>query len=270
MPALSPFVVDLAGLVVALEGVQPAWERVLAPRYGAFRTTQPPALRVALVARGAVAGLEALERLRAEVVTVEAGGGRLELRSRSIAASFDLAAGTGTLAAPLDRHGVDALMRALLTIRFEDGLLLHGALVAEGGDAWLCGGPSGAGKSTLAALAGEAALCDELTLLRRSGPGIWNAYALPFWHGRPGGGRLRGVRLLEHAPVHRLVALAPAEACRRLLAEVIWPTFSAPHCERTLELAGRLLEEVEVAALRFRPTPDFRAVLAATVPEAAA
>lgn len=262
MPAVAPFSVDLAGLVVTFTGDDPRWEAVLAPRYGAFRTGRAPAIEVALTTRGEVRDDATRAALRAETPEVAAGSGALVLRSASIEARLDGAgAARATLVAPLDRHGVDALVRLLLATRSPDSLLMHGALLVEAGEAFLASGPSGAGKSTLAQLCGERARCDELALLRRSAAGRWNAAALPFWHGRPGGGRLRGVRLLRHAPAHVLSPLPAAEAARRLSAEVIWPTFSPALVGRSLELLDRLLAEVEVAELGFAPAAGVWPVL---------
>jgi hypothetical protein len=271
VPTLSRFALDLAGRVVAFEGDRPEWRRVLEPRYDAFRTARSAELVVELVTTGEVAGVEALARLRAEVPEIVAPRGELlELRSPSLSAAIDLAAGRGRIESPLDRHGVDALIRALAATWFDDALLVHGALLTRHGSAWLVAGPSGAGKSTIAGLAGGAALCDELALLRRAGARAWRAHALPFWHGRPGRAPLRAIRLLEHGASPRLRALGAEEACRRLLAEIVWPTFSAERVERALELAGLLLEEVEVAALEFRREPDFWEALGGTAREAAA
>jgi hypothetical protein len=271
VPALSRFAVDLAGRVVAFEGDRPEWRRVLEPRYDAFRTARSAELAVELVTTGEVAGVESLARLRAEEWEILAPGpGALELRSPSSIAAFDLAAGRGRIESPLDRHGVDAVIRALAAIWFDDALLVHGALLTRHGSAWLVAGPSGAGKSTIAGLAGGGALCDELALLRRTGARSWRAHALPFWHGRPGRAPLRGVRLLEHGAAPRLRALGAEEARRRLLAEIVWPTFSAARVENVLELADHLLDEVEVAALEFRRAPDFWEALGASAREAAA
>lgn len=271
MPALSRFTLDLAGRIVAFEGDRPEWRRVLEPRYDAFRSARSAELAVELVATGEVTGTGELARLRAEEPEILAPrAGRLELRSPSVAVTVDLVAGRGRIVSPLDRHGVDALIRALAATWFDDALLVHGALLTRHGSAWLVAGPSGSGKSTIAGLAGGAALCDELALLRRAGVRAWRAHALPFWHGRPGRAPLRGVRLLEHGAAPRLRALGAEEARRRLLAEVVWPTFSAGRVERVLELAGLLLDEVEVAALEFRRAPDFWEALGATAREAAA
>jgi len=271
VPAVAPFTVDLAGLVVAFAGDDPRWEAVLAPRYGLFRTRRAPAIEVALTTRGEVHDDATRAALRAETPEVAAEGGALLLRSASIEARLDGAgAPRATLAAPLDRHGVDALVRLLLAARMPDSLLMHGALLVDAGEAFLATGPSGAGKSTLAKLCGERAHCDELTLLRRVAPGRWEAAALPFWHGRPGGGRLRGVRLLRHAAEHTLAPLPAAEAARRVSAEVIWPTFSPARVARSLALLDRLLAEVEIAELAFARAAGVWPVLAGTVRPAGA
>lgn len=265
MPALKRFAVDLAGLVVAFEAARADWPAALEPRYGAFASVRAPRFVVRLAGRGRrPVGAADLARLAAEPVAIEHAGARLALRSASVAAEVDLERGRGELAAPVHRHGVDLLLRTLLALTDERALVVHGALAAAGGRAFVCAGPSGAGKSTLAGLLGARALCDELALLRRERAG-WRAHALPFWHGRPGGGRLAGVRLLAHGARHELRTLSPAEALRRTAAEVVWPAFSAAAAERTLALLGRLLAEVPVAELAFRPAAGVWPVLAGEV-----
>ncbi len=264
MPVLRRFTVDLAGLAVAFEAADEAWPAALAPRYGAFATRRAPRFVIRLTGAGEVRDAAALARLMAEPLAIVAAGSRLTLRSASVAAAVDLTTGQGELSAPVHRHGVDSLLRALLALTAPEALLLHGALAAEDGRAFVCAGPSGAGKSTLAALLGERGLCDELCLLRRGEEG-WTAHALPFWHGRPGGGRLAGVRLLVHGPDHELRRLAPEAARRRLAAEVVWPTFAPEAAERALDLLARLLVEVPVAELRFRPDAGVWSALAGEV-----
>ncbi len=112
-----------------------------------------------------------------------------------------------------------------------------------------------------AQLLAERACCDELLLLRRRDD-VWQAAALPFWHGRPWGGRLAGVHLLQHGDAHRLRRLERGEKVRRLAPEIVWPSFSAVHAARALELFDRLLAEVPVAELSFLPRADVWSVLA--------
>ena len=144
-----------------------------------------------------------------------------------------------------------------------DGLLLHAALLVDDERAFLCAGPSGCGKSTLAELLPGAALCDELAVARRDAKGRWMAWSLPFWHGRPGSGRLAAIHLLEHGRRSARRGLSPAEALRRIAPEVIWPAHDEAAAGRALDLLGALAAEVPVSALAFRPEREVWNLIAA-------
>ncbi|MGE0639297.1 MAG: hypothetical protein AB7G12_05825 [Thermoanaerobaculia bacterium] len=261
MPALSPFALDLAGLTVSLEADSQEWSGVLERRYGAFRTGNEPRFRVRLEVRGEERSAAVLApRLLTEATSIALANGRLLLVSASISGEVDLASGAGHLAGPLHRHGVDLLLRALLAATRPEALLLHGALVVDGSAAIACVGPSGAGKSTLARLLGGRAFCDELLLVRRGADG-WQADALPFWHGRPGGGSLAAVHLLRHGDGHRLRRLDRGAALRRLAPEVVWPNFCGELAAGALARFEQLLAEVPVAELSFAPRADVWPVL---------
>ena len=273
MPALSRFTVEVAGRVFGFEAEDPAWTRALEPRYGGFRTERAPGLVCRLESLPALRDAAALAQFAAEPLTLSlrpgSSGRAVELDSLSISGWLDLARGRGRIAAPVHRHAVDVALRALLTLTVPEGLLLHGALVVDGERAFLAAGPSGSGKSTLARLLAARALCDEVSLVERTAEG-WRAHALPFWHGRPGGGRLAGIRLLTHAERHRCSTLPLADAIRRLAAEVLWPTFSAERSDAALELLERLVAEVPVAELGFVPRADVWPVLVAGPADGAA
>lgn len=256
MPSLNAFTCALGDLVVRYEAERFDPRVPLAERYAPFECASEPELTVRWVA-GEEAGEESANpaaRLHAEPVEIELAGQSVRVRSRSIHAVVDLSTGRGELSAPLHRHGADILGRALLAAARPESLLVHAALVVDGERAFLCAGPSGSGKSTLARQLGERARCDELVRLDRHTHG-WRAAALPFWHGRPGGGDLIAIRLLRPAatsPEVGLIELSPSEARRRLAAELVWPSFSAAHVERALDGLDRLLLEVSVAELRLR------------------
>lgn len=262
IPAPNSFALELGGLRVAFESASTLWSDTLLPRYGAFRSDLQPRFRIRLEVSGGerVAAVLA-PRLLAESVEIALAGDELAIRSPSVRGAVDLARGEGWLQAPLHRHGVDLLLRALLAATQTDALLMHAALIEDGGRSFAVAGPSGAGKSTLARLLADRACCDELLLVRRSGDG-WQASALPFWHGRPGGGRLAGVHLLQHGDAHRLRRLERGEKTRRLAPEIVWPSFSPAHSEQALALFDRLLAEVPVSELSFLPRADVWPVLA--------
>jgi len=259
--SVLPFVIQVGGLAIGFEFDDPSWSTVLEPRYGPFRTDRAPELAVELVSRGpSRLELSEIEALRLESPTLERTGESLRLHSPSLDASVWPERGVARLTSPLDRHGVDVLLPLLLSLRLEDALILHATLAVEDGRAFACAGPSGAGKSTLAELLGERAVCDELALLRRGSKG-WLAYSMPYWRGRPAVARLAGVRLLRHGRETRLAPLERVEATRRLSSQLIWPAHSSPSCELALELLDRLVAEVPVDELAFRPEPGVWPVL---------
>lgn len=264
---MTPYVVEVAGLPIALGSDDARWPAALGPRYAPFRTERKPELTLELTTRGDLPDATTLTGLAHERSELTRAGTTLRLHSPSTTVVLDLARRTGWIEAPLHRHGVDQALRLLIAELVPDALLVHGALVADGDRAWICAGPSGAGKSTLATLAGAHACCDELALARWTESG-WRAEALPFWHGRPYAGELAGLRLLAHtAPGsgHRLRALGTGEATRRLAPEIVWPAGGGPAAERALALFARLLAEVPPVELAFRRTTDVWKFLAHSV-----
>jgi len=256
----------LAGLpTFRLESPDPRWSAALMPRYGAFAreahqaragAAAPATTRLRLTATSPPPDAIALARNVAESVDVERATGGWTLRTSWCRVAFDRRSGLVEIEGPLHRVAVDLALRHLLTEQLADGLLLHGALLVEGERTFLCAGPSGCGKSTLAALLPEQALCDELAVARREAAGGWRAWSLPFWHGRPGSGRLAGVHLLAHGARAERRSLAPSAAWRRLAPEVIWPAHDEVASRRAFELLGLLALEVPVSALAFRPEPE--------------
>ena len=253
--------IEVGGLAIAFESDDSRWAQILGPRYGAFRTGREPELVVAVTTKGEPHGIEAIDRLRSEAARIHLDGATVRLRTPSLEASVEPGRGAGSLAAPLDRHGIDLLLPLLLALHVDDALLLHATLAIDGERAFVCAGPSGAGKSTLARLLGERAYCDELVLLRRRAEG-WRAHALPYWHGRPGSAPLAGLRLLRHGDRHELLPVPAERLLREVAREVIWPTFSEEACARSLELVARLVAEVPAAELVFRPGPGVWPALA--------
>jgi hypothetical protein len=246
----------LAGEEIVLAG-EPAWQDVLLPRYAAFVAASgevaAASVRVSLHASApAPADWPALEQLLAVPPQTSLRDGRLRWRSPALRLELDVDARRGHLEGPLHRLPIDLLVRlALPLLLAPDGLVLHGALVADAQGAWICGGPSGCGKSTLAALLGARSYCDELAAVRRDGDG-WCGWSLPFWHGRPTRRPLAGIHLLRHGERHERRRLSHEEALRRLLREVVWPVLPEEAVGPLAALA-ELVRVVPVWELAFRP-----------------
>ena len=250
-----PSLIRVGPLAVAVESDGANWASALATRYGAFAIDEvaSPDFELRLVARSEAPSIEALASLHAEPVEVAAQGDRWAFTAPSFCGSLDFGRRRAEVSGPLHRHAVDFALRLLLASEVAGGMLVHGALLGSSDGAWLCAGPSGAGKTTLGRLFPEAALCDELTFLRREDGGSWSAFATPFWRGRPVSAPLRAVRWIRHGSCDRLTRLTSSETLRRLAPEVRWPLGGEAQAA-TLGRLLRLIAEIEVAELAFRPT----------------
>jgi len=175
------------------------------------------------------------------------------VRTATSQCEIDLCSRRATLSGPSAMYPLDNVLRHLLPLLWEDGLLVHSALVADGdGSGVLACGPSGAGKSTLARLAGGRALSDELAAVRLESRGAISI-ALPFWESRPGSARLRAILHLAHGASHRLERLLPQQALRRLASQVLWPVWDELAMARSFAFLTELAETVPVFDLFFSP-----------------
>jgi hypothetical protein len=178
-------------------------------------------------------------------VTTETSECEIDMRSRR-----------ARLQGPAALYPLDNVLRHLLPLLWDEGLIVHSALVAsEDGSGVLACGPSGAGKSTIARLAGERALSDELAAVRIE-PGGAASIALPFWESRPGSARLRAVLHLGHGVAHRLERLRPEQALRRLASQILWPVWDEGAMARWFAYLAALAETVPAFDLSFAPAGD--------------
>ncbi len=169
---------------------------------------------------------------------------------------IDMRSRRAFLRGPAALYPLDNLLRHLLPLLWEEGVIVHSALVAGGdGSGVLACGPSGAGKSTIARLAGKRALSDELAAVRIERHGA-TSIALPFWVSRPGSARLRAALHLGHGPAHRLERLRPEQALRRLASLVLWPVWDESAMARSFAYLAALAESVPAFDLSFAPVGD--------------
>lgn len=263
--APEPIGLRIGGLQWRLAVDDPGWREALAPRYGPFLTTlgREPEVEVRLRSTSRPTDLDAFwRRVVEEPIRCARGRGGIILASASIRVELNLERRRIEARGPLNRHVLDVAVRAALPFFAPDCLLLHAALLRDGGRSWLAAGPSGCGKSTLAALFPERRGCDELTLVQRL-PDGWCAHALPFWHGRPGAAPLAAVHMLCQAPEDARRRLSAPEAMQRLGREVLWPDDSSAALAAAWQRLGDLVEAVPVYELSFRPTREIWDLLAA-------
>ena len=153
-------------------------------------------------------------------------------------------------------YPLDNLLRHLLPLLWDEGVLVHGAfLTRRSGGGLLAGGPSGAGKSTLSRLASAHALCDELTAVRIEKAEV-HLISLPFWESRPGRAPLDALFFLSHGATHRLIPLRPEQTLRRLVPLVLWPVWDEMAMASAFAHVTRLSESRPAFELAFAPRPD--------------
>lgn len=145
-----------------------------------------------------------------------------------------------------------------------DTVLFHGSCVAADGRAYLFTAPSGTGKSTHTRLwrqlLGERAIMvnDDKPLLRIE-PEAVTVFGTP-WNGKHHLGcrmaaPLKGLCLLERAPVNRIERIEKRDAFLPLLQQIYRPA-DAVSLSRTMTLLERLIDTVPVFRLGCLPDLD--------------
>jgi hypothetical protein len=192
-----------------------------------------------------------LESVRCE--PMESG---FRVRTDTSECDIDLDSRRAVLSGPPAMYPLDNVLRHLLPLLCENGLLFHSALATDSeGRGILASGPSGAGKSTLARLARGRALADELAAVDLAGA-VPTAIALPFWESRPGRAPLRAILHIGHGADHRLRTLRPEEALRRFSGQVLWPVWSEAAMARSFAFLTEMMETVPAYDLEFSPAND--------------
>lgn len=177
---VQPFVLDLAGITVAVEVAEPTWQPVLVARYAAFITAAPATWSVRLEHDPTLGVADWPEITHTEAVT--------RFRVLSYRGWIDLVRHEGTVAAPSTERAASAIERTLVYIlmqmlpREHNGLLLHAAGMVWQGSGHVFFGPSGSGKTTMAQrAAGQVeVLGDENVVVRLSEQGP-ELLSTPFW-----------------------------------------------------------------------------------------
>jgi hypothetical protein len=177
------------------------------------------------------------------------------VRTATTDCEIDLDSRRAVLRGPSAMYPLDNVLRHLLPLLWEDGLILHTALIAVGHGSVLASGPSGAGKSTIARLARGRALSDELAAIRLAGGGA-TGIALPFWEARPGSARLRAILHLRHGLTNRIEHVCAEQALRKLASQVLWPVWDEAAMARSFGYLATVAETVPAFDLAFTPTQD--------------
>jgi hypothetical protein len=252
----EPVTFQVAGIPVTVSSEDHAWLRLINERYEPFVTGRRPGLSVTWRTQSDTAdAVDPPPAAVGEDPRVRPLPDGFEFESRAFSFRVDLDRGAAEIEGPRALYPLDALIRHVLPMLLENGVLLHGgAAVGDGIGTVFCGA-SGAGKTTLAELLGERALCDEMAgiVLSASGPQLRST---PYWRSRPGEAPLRALFLLRHGDRHRRERLSESDALRGLANHILWPVHLAAPCERCFSVLAEIVARVPVYAFRFTRTAD--------------
>lgn len=173
--------------------------------------------------------------------------------------------------ATANRYSIDAVLRIVhtLVLARQGGFLLHSASAIRNGKAFLFAGVSGAGKTTISRLAPPdvTLLTDEISYVRRNDPSKsdaskrdtgYTAFGTPFTGelaklGENVSASIAALYLLAQGPENRIDPVAPSEAARSLLANVLFFAEDEELVQSTFHSAFEFVSRVPVSRLTFVP-----------------
>lgn len=256
---------NIAGVTIQLELPTAACWHALRDRYAAFASQGSAEWHVVLE-YDASPGTEAAPWISHE-------GALTRFYVSGYAGWMDFERRQARVSAPSEQLGSSAVERVMGYIcmqelpRRHDALLLHGVGIVIGGKGYIFFGASGRGKSTVGRLAegiGEV-LSDELVIvqLRPSGPRL---IGTPFWSTGTPTERVRQVEQreaplaalfsLHHSATFELTPISGARAMMEMLTSEKVATERASSADAWLKMASRVVSEVAMYQLGFRPTTD--------------
>lgn len=192
---------------------------------------------------------------------VHSGGGKWLMRRGDFTADWDPHAGGGSVRQTANPYSIDTVLRVLhsLLLARESGFLLHAASAIRNGRAFVFCGVSGAGKTTISRLAPPdvTLLTDEISYVRRNGDG-YDAHGTPFAGELATSGANRcesiaGIFLLEKGEVNRLEPVAPGDAARAIMRNILFFAPDPPAVRTLFQSACDLVTRVPVQRLVFAP-----------------
>jgi hypothetical protein len=203
--------------------------------------------------------------------------GKWSLERGDFRAEWQPAQRTGTIRQSANPYAIDAVLRIVhtLVLAQEGGFLMHAASALRNGKAFLFAGVSGAGKTTISRLAPSDAtlLTDEISYVRkdvrkdvlqharedaRKQDHGYVAYGTPFTGelaklGENVSAPISALYLLAKGPENRIDRIAPGEAVRELLANVLFFAEDQELVQRAFHAACEFVSRVPVSRLSFVP-----------------
>lgn len=187
--------------------------------------------------------------------------GRWSLTRGDFRAEWDPSARRGWIRQSVNPYSIDAVLRIVhtLVLARQGGFLLHSASAIRNGKAFLFAGVSEAGKTTISRLAPSdvTLLTDEISYVRKCGEG-YVAFGTPFTGelaklGENVSAPIHTLYLLSKGHENRIEPVAPGEATRSLLANLLFFAEDEELVQATFHSAFEFVSRVTVARLTFVP-----------------
>jgi hypothetical protein len=187
--------------------------------------------------------------------------GRWSLTRGDFRADWEPAARKGWIRQSANPYSIDVVLRIVhsLVLAGQGGFLLHSASALRNGKAFLFAGVSGAGKTTISRLAPPdvTLLTDEISYVRKHDDG-YVAFGTPFTGelaklGENVSAPVAALYLLAQGPENRIDPVAPGDAARSLLANVLFFAEDEELVQAEFHSAFEFVSRVPVSRLTFVP-----------------
>ena len=194
-------------------------------------------------------------------VRVTQQSGRWSLERGDFRAQWEPAARHGWIRQTANPYSIDAVLRIVhtLVLAKQGGFLLHSASAIRNGKAFLFAGVSEAGKTTISRLAPPDAtlLTDEISYVRKLEED-YIACGTPFTGelaklGENVSAPIAALYLLAKGSENRIEPVAPAEAARSLLANLLFFAEDQELVQQVFHSAFEFVKRVPVSQLTFVP-----------------
>jgi hypothetical protein len=250
-------VIEIGGMAIALHTEDPSFRQLLENRYAGFteRSSAPQyEFDIDLFEPAESSHTD-------EDVKVTLQGSRWLLQRGDFRAEWSSTAGRGHIRQSRNPYAIDSVLRIVHTLILakQGGFLVHAASAIRGGRAFLFAGVSGAGKTTISRLAPSDAtlLTDEISYVRRDG-NAYRACGTPFAGelarvGENQSAPLSALFLLEKGPENGIEPVAPPEAVRMLMRNILFFAEDAALVNLVFRSACEFVERVPVRRLIFVP-----------------
>ena len=246
----------IGGIAIGVHTTDEAFLRMVEDRYAGFVDFRKPPdyeFFVDLTPPAESAGDEDVRVFR--------NGPRWQLQRGDFRAEWDPVARHGRIRQSANPYSLDTVLRIVhtLVLAREGGFLVHASSAVRNGRAFLFAGRSGAGKTTMSRLAPPDAnvLTDEISYVRKVGDG-YVAYGTPFAGdlGKAGANLeapLAATYLLAQGPENRVEEVAPVDAARGLLANILFFAEDIELVQAVFRSALEFVDRVPVRRLTFVP-----------------